>query len=401
VLSVRLPRLASMGTYRGGSKPWEEEDDAGKKLDPRQFPELNAVFYTAQPSEFIKMRIQALTLMAAQDPFLAPAFAVSRQIGSMGFGGGVVPPLDVRQRYVRTEAVTIVHHASEALLRLFVAHIDHPECPWLGMSASTRHGEFKDQIDKALTDGFDRAEIANVFLGGLNPGDAGVEMSEDEFSETIDSLEMLLVDCATRFLGDAFLYNAVKHGLTAIDLEDGEAKMEWVSHEGKRVRMHKGPMHVYLHRRLSPAANAAEGQWFLSLDDPNPQRDLAVTSLVSYAIDALWAVARRQHMGVAGSVWYIARGSVELAIYAPVEAAANLIRRIAHELIKVKTDGEVDGTDHHLSIHHIPEDWTLEDPNHHPAMRLVELPVRPQDAHVPTVSPRAYLPIVPRGFQQG
>jgi hypothetical protein len=46
-----------MGKYRGGSKSSEEDDEEGKKLDPRQFPELNAVFYTARPSEFIKMRV--------------------------------------------------------------------------------------------------------------------------------------------------------------------------------------------------------------------------------------------------------------------------------------------------------------------------------------------------------
>jgi hypothetical protein len=44
-----------MRRYRGGSKPCEEDDEEGKKLDPRQFPEPNAVFYGARPSEFIKM----------------------------------------------------------------------------------------------------------------------------------------------------------------------------------------------------------------------------------------------------------------------------------------------------------------------------------------------------------
>ena len=177
--------------------------------------------------------------------------------------------------------------------------------------------------------------------------------------------------------------------------------MEWVNHNGERVRMHKGPMHIYLHRKLHPTTKVTEGQWFISLDDPNPERDLAVASLVTHAIDALWDVARRRYMGAPGSVWYIAKGSIELALYAPVEAAANLIRRIAHELIKVKADGEVDGTNHHMQIHDIPENWSLEDEAHHPTMRRVDLPLRPQDAHVPTVSPLAYLPILPKGFQQG
>jgi hypothetical protein len=193
----------------------------------------------------------------------------------------------------------------------------------------------------------------------------------------------------------------VKHGLTAIDLDDDEAKMEWTSHEGKRIPMHKGPVHIYLHRKLHPTAKVAEGQWFLTQDDPNPERDLAVTSLITHVMDALWAVAGRRYMGQSGSVWCISKGSIELALYAPVEAAMNLMRRISHELIKVKPDGDVDGTNHHIGINHIPEDWSLENEEHHPAMRLVDLPVREQDRHVPTVSPRAYLPIVPKGFQQG
>jgi hypothetical protein len=255
-----------MGKYRGGSKPWEDDDADGKKLDTRQFPELNAVFYTADPSDFIKMRVKMLSLVGTPDVFLGPAFAVDRRIGSMAFGGSEVPSSEERQRYLRTEAVTIVHHASEALLRLFFAHVDHPECPWLGMSASLSPREFKEQVDDALTRGFSRADISQVFLGGSDHEDAGVAMTPEDFSATVESIEMLLIDCAVRFIGDAFLYNAVKHGLTAIDLDDEEAKMEWESHDGERVRMHKAPLHVYLHHKLAPAARVSEWQWFLGLE---------------------------------------------------------------------------------------------------------------------------------------
>ena len=269
------------------------------------------------------------------------------------------------------------------------------------MSASLSPREFKEQVDDALTRGFSRADISQVFLGGTDHEDAGVAMTPEDFSATVESIEMLLIDCAVRFIGDAFLYNAVKHGLTAIDLDDEEAKMEWESHDGERVRMHKGPLHVYLHRKLAPAARVSEGQWFLGLDDPNPQRDMMITSLITYAIDSLWAVARRRYMGNPGAVWFIGKGSIELALYAPVEAAANLLRRVAHELIKVKPDGAVDGANHRFAVHHIPEEWDLEQVQHQPSMRLVELPLRERDQHTPTVNPLAYLPIVPTGFAQG
>jgi hypothetical protein len=61
-----------MGKYRGGPKPSEKDDPKGRRLDPGQYPELNAVFYTADPAEFIKIRIESLSLMACSDDQLGP-----------------------------------------------------------------------------------------------------------------------------------------------------------------------------------------------------------------------------------------------------------------------------------------------------------------------------------------
>lgn len=382
-------------------KKWESPDDQGRLLDPRQFPELNAMFYNADPSEFIKMRFRVLSLMAVPDPFLAPAFAVDRQIASIRFGGGEVPPPDVRMRYLRTETVAIVHHASEALLRLYFAHLDHPECPWLGMSTSTDFAKFKERVGNTLEAGLNREDIAVLFLGGSDPADAAIEVSQEEFDGTIDALEFLLEDSADRFLSDSFLYNAVKHGLTAIDLDDESAQMVCTSHDGTSVPMHKGPAHVYLHQKLHPTAKVSEGQWFVSIDNPNPERDLTVTYLITQAIDSLWAVARRRYLGQPGAIWCTKIGSVEMAIYGPVQRAGNLLRRMSSELIKTKPDGDVDGTNHHIAVYDIPEEWNPEDEEHQPGMREVELPLRSQDVHIPSSSPLAYLPFVPKGFQQG
>lgn len=383
----------------GSKKAWEEPDAQGRVLDERQFPELNAVFYSADPSEFIKMRVESLALMACKDEALAPAYGSDRPVGdSICFQGTSVPHPQQRYQFVRMEAVTIVHHASEALLRLFFAHVDFPECPWLGMSTSTDFAKFKKQVDAALKGGFSRDEIAAVFLGGSDPDDAGIKMGKGKFNETVDALQLLLTDCANRFLGDSFLYNAVKHGLTAIDTD---AKMKWMGGNGKEFSMLDGFVHGYLHKKLSPTAAKEDGQWFLSLADSNPERDLAVTTVITYALDSLWDVARRRYMGVPGKVYCISKATVEVAIYAPICQAENLMHRMTHELIKTKVDGDVDGTEHQMSIYHIPAEFHLRDSVKKNNVRKVELPVRPQDVHVPSTSPTAYLPIVPKGFQQG
>src|ERR1700694_2821928 len=123
-----------MGKYRAGPKPWEKNDPEGRRLDPGQYPELNATFYTAGPAEFINVRINVLSLMACSDEQLAPAFGSDRQIGTVSFGGISPPSEEERQRFFQTEAMMLVHHASEALLHLSFAHVEHPERPWLGMA---------------------------------------------------------------------------------------------------------------------------------------------------------------------------------------------------------------------------------------------------------------------------
>ncbi|MGV0043018.1 hypothetical protein ACRU13_02270 [Mycobacterium colombiense] len=380
-------------------KNWEAPDEQGRVLDPRQFPELNAVFYSADPSEFIKMRIDSLALMACTDEVLAPAYGSNRPIGdTLHYPATPVPHPKQRHKYVRMEAVTIVHHASEALLRLYFAHIDYPECPWLGMSTSTDFVGFKKQVDDARRTGFDHEDIAAVFLGGADPDDAGIKMGKGKFAETVEALERLLIECANRFLDDSFLYNAVKHGMTAIDTD---AKMNWVGSNGKHIQMLDGFVHGYLHKKLHPTATKEDGQWFLSLADSNPERDLAVATVITYALDSLWDVARRRYMGVPGRVYCISKATVDVAIYAPICQSENPLHRMTHELIKRKDDGEVDGTDHQMSIYNIPNEFHLKNSVKRNQVRKVELPIRPQDVHSPSVSPAAYLPIVPKGYQQG
>jgi hypothetical protein len=403
-----------MGKYRGGSKPWEKDDSRGRRLDPGQYPELNAMFYNADPAEFIKMRIESLSLMACADEQLAPVFGADRLIttsrvdddmpeASATFGAMKPPDEAARKRYIRMESVMIAHHASEAILRLFFAHVDHEECPWLGMSACTSFSDFKKQVVAALKQGFDREKIAAVFLGGLNPTDACIQLSDNEFEDAIDALELLLTDAGRRVINDSFLYNAVKHGVTAIAVEDDDAEVAFHSKDGEHTTLHKGPMHVYLHKTSFPGAPKGEPEWFYSADDANPTRELSVSTLISKAIDSLWAVARRRYLGVTGSIIYISKTEIEMAIYATTMLAMNRLARMTSGLIKLKTDDTVDETTHRGHFYDIPREWSLEAAatGPPPESRSVVLPARQKDREIYSTSARAYMPLTPRGFQRG
>jgi hypothetical protein len=391
-----------MGKYRGGPKPWEKNDAQGRRLDPGQYPELNATFYTARPAEFVNMRINVLSLIACTEEQLAPAFGADRKIGAaLSFGGMAVPHEEERQRYIQTEAMMLVHHASEALLHLYFAHVEHPECPWLGMASSTDFRAFKAKINDSLVTGFKQDDVATVFLSGVSPEDAGIELSQEEFDDAIAGVDRLLWDCALRVLGDPFLYNAVKHGLSAIAIDDDQARFEWVSDDGQRITLHRGATHAYLHRQRRPGAKRGEKEWFLSMEDSNPQRDLAVARYIATAIGSLWGVAQRRYLGRPSSILCLTKAAVEMAIYGPVEESLNVLKRMTSELIKLKPDGEVDGTEHDIEAYRIPDDWKAQEGTECAKSMRVRLPVRPQDRRVLSTSSRAYLPITPKGFQRG
>jgi hypothetical protein len=388
-----------MGRYRGGQKSWEQADNAGRKLDSRQFPELNAVFYTARPAEFISMRIMALSLLACDDAQLEPAFGADRVIGNVTFPAAPVPDEKERRRYIQTEAMMIVHHASEALLRLFFAHVDHPECPWLGMADERGANQFKDRLGEAMKAGFDTEEIARIFLGGESPTDSELDMTAEEFDAAVEGVDRLLWDCALRVTDDSFLYNGGKHGLTSIEVADENARFAW-KQGTKQLTLHMGAVHAYLHKLRSPMSKKNERTWFFSMMDSNPQRDLAVARFAASAIGSLWSVARRQYLGTPGSILCFSKESVELAIHSPVTESRNVMKRFGMELPKLKPDGEVDGTEIDVEAYNVPEEWEPSEDGDTKSRRVI-LPVRQRDKKIYSTSSKAYLPIVPKGFQQG
>jgi hypothetical protein len=374
------------------------------------------MFYGGDPAEFIKMRIGSLSLMACTDEQLTPAFGADRSISakrpgdpdaldvSACFSAMEPPGIAARKRYIRMETVMIAHHAAEAFLRLFFAHVESEECPWLAMSTPTDFAAFKAKVATGLQQGFNREQIAKVFLGGDSPADACIRLSDDEFEDAIDAVDLLLDDAGRRFLGDALLYNAVKHGVTALAIDDDDAEVAFVGQDGQKKTWHKGPMHVYLHQKAFPNAPKEQPEWHFSADDANPARELSVATLISKALDSLWAVARRHYLGVSGSIIYIPKTEVERAIYVMSMVAGNRLARTTSELIKLNADGSVAATRHRqLFYDNIPRDWSLEAAmtGAQPVSRSVVLPTRDRDRKLYSTSTRSYLPFTPRGFERG
>ena len=95
------------------------------------------------------------------------------------------------------------------------------------------------------------------------------------------------------------------------------------------------------------------------MEDSNAGRELSVSVLITKALDSLWDVARRRYLGESGAITYVSKAAVEMAVYATTMQAMDLLKRATHELIKLKPDGTVDGTDHQVVGYHIPREWSI------------------------------------------
>jgi hypothetical protein len=372
---------------------------SARPLAWQQFQELNFSFYEEHPSDFINMRIEVLSLMLCNEPQLASAYATERSINGIRLGATTPPDEEKRKRYLQTEAVVILHHAVEMILRLFYAHVEYKDCPWLGMASEVNFAQFKAKVDKSLSEGFDRGELAEIFLGGTSPQDACVAMSAEDFEDGIDGLDLLLQECGERLLSEAFLYNSIKHGLSTVALH--ESTRFAARAEGKEAVVgHTGPMFAYMHKRRRPGQKVSDREWFVSMTGAKPEQDLGLSVLIAKAVESLWDVARRRYTGKSGSIRHIRRSAVEMIIYGLLTQSLNIVNTVALEMPKLKDDGSYSDVEYNFVMNTIPEDYELAEGMHPTDCPRIGLPTRQRDQRVFSTSQRRFYPFSPKGSQR-
>ena len=369
---------------------------AGPRLAHELFSGLNATFYEGDPSEYLLTKIGAVTQMLAPAEALTPAYESERVVGVSRRASAPVPSKEARDRYVRTECVLVLHHACEMLLRLYFAHVEKQDCPWLGMAASVSFAEFKAKVSAALRTGFERDGVAQVFLGGADPGDAALAVDSDEFDDTVTAWQLLLETAANTVLSESFLYNSAKHGLTVVHTDESTRMVFTPPDSGDPIQLASGSQLTYLHKPETPAAKGGP-EWWVSLTHTLPDQDIEVSLLIQLAVSTLWNVARRRYTGQAGEVTIIAAGAVRDAIYRPIAAAGSVVRTMSHELTKKDLHGEFSSINARMTGPGLPDEdeWDPDAPDDDPPPRLVALPVRQQDRRIISTSTRKLLPFSP------
>lgn len=255
---------------------------------------LNHEFYATNPALHLSSRIHHLLLVAARGDELHQMMDEGPSLGRLALVPGTRPTKRERSAFVTAEAQTLLHHSAEALLRLFIAHRDAPDCPWVELARLTSFKVFKRRVAQLAAPEWsaeDRAALVPVFLGD-------VEASRDEVEGARNVLQQFLTILAGHYLDGAKAYNAIKHGFAVqaarhrITIGDATDTAEGAGDTAGDVGFEAtGETVTYLEYET----DAHGRHWRLTTSLMNSEHALTLASYAVYEIEALWIVAKKRY----------------------------------------------------------------------------------------------------------
>lgn len=369
-------------------------------LATEQYSELNATFYSSSgPQEYIRARLQSIIFTLSDADEAQTILDKGLSIGALRGGKSARMPEDARSRYAFMESTVLLHHAGEALLRLWLAHRDSASCPWLKVAGLTSPAKFKGESEK-LSNGtaqISRTNVASVFLGGVTPEEAEVEMTEAQWEGSIDGIVELLRFIAHTVTSEATLYNAAKHGLVGLPGNQGDLIVN-------DMRVAGGAGITYLENTPdNPKVRSGERSWWLTTSFTNIDMNLILIELTIRTISSLWAVARRKYLGLPGEIVPVSLDEVYAAIAAGPIAGNQHIAGFSEKLATITNDsgkGNISPAEKRLAALQLGPDvlQAHDRMSKSPVwINFVTLPVREIDKKAPSTSNRYFFRSSPSG----
>jgi hypothetical protein len=279
-------------------------DMADHNLAGGQFADVNLDFYGADPMAYLRHRMESLLLFIGKQSEVRALLVdgvTYEKITYRDDGEDPEPDPEALEHYATTESVVLLHHATEALLRLFFSHEHWPECPWLEMARLRRPGAFPERLKTLLKseDADQEQRIDAVFLGSVSPTDFVPPPNAEEWKKAGDGARLLLHLCAEQLLSDGAMYNAAKHGL---GVKPGTSSLKFGSDE-KPFPLDigaTGPSLMYVER--TKQTDRQPPRWQRGITWVHPSEHLTRVFLVLRLMESLWSVARARYLGDTSSV---------------------------------------------------------------------------------------------------
>lgn len=265
-------------------------------LAPDQYPALNEEFYRARPNSYFEKRLAAL-LHVLRDPSLTAGPAEPVVVGAIRMTPAESDdgPDDERlMDYAAVEATQLLHHATETMFRLYMAHKGIPRCPWLEACKIPAGRQFWQRL-QAVLDGLDapegRADVTMCFRGFRDFESAtlgGYELDEQAWQHSTEGLVELLRIVGRRLGTDNIMYNAMKHGLAAISNERG-VELRRAVDDAPLIEKHGPSVRTLEYDRQT-------GRWSRWTRWIEVDAAIALASLVIAEIEAVMGVGRVRYL---------------------------------------------------------------------------------------------------------
>jgi hypothetical protein len=291
--------MPTEGRLRRLPAPW---------LSPDEFPRLNAAFYSAEPHSFLRARVAILAVAAAKPEVIQQALSDGLdyrglQVGAMADANEGVEVADEdheREReeaFVISDAVSVLHHASETLLRFYLAHAPGIDgkvspCPWIEMAQALSHAQLKkrhvERFDGLPLDDARFRELAIVFYVGRPEQE---HPQGEQIKKSIESIEQWLTHFAGVFVQDAHLFNALKHGL-AVRAGSASMQIQTPADEGRETPLiqAKGSSVAFLEQAGDDRLWHETTRWV------RPDRMLAEADVAARMLENIWRVGRIRYL---------------------------------------------------------------------------------------------------------
>lgn len=192
-----------------------KEDDP---LNP--IPEINKTFYRDYDEEYFVSKAILLGSIIANPRSMKEHLGSGYSIGSIE-----VNNLKTTQKwlkgYAKREIVINSYHAIESFFTLFFAHIEEPECPWVGVELIKRPREFKGRVEKLLKreyfkDGHNEGVTRMLFGNRSMYGN----LTDDDWDKNTERVVELVDRLGSDILNNQD-YNVYKHGAALLDTQFG------------------------------------------------------------------------------------------------------------------------------------------------------------------------------------
>lgn len=276
----------------------KKSGNADKGLAHEQFPDLNQEFYCADPMNYFQRRVQGLIMTLSDSPAIHEALIQGVSYGKTTIGRSADHKNDqeATDTFASTESTNLLHHATECMLRLYLAHVDHQICPWLEIARMRAPAEFKSRVatlSETLHEQDTIDSLVDLFLGNTDPQRLGLKLTSHEWQQKVTGLTIVVAYACNTVLSDAGLYNATKHGLAVVG---GNHGFSLSTPQRDLTISTDGPALAFLDLADQEAPNTR--RWAKNLTFVQAESNIVMTEVISRHIGSLWAIARFRYVGV-------------------------------------------------------------------------------------------------------